>query len=137
MTPYYFLGQDKDYPLIDPATVELNTFSPQSTWFEPFVLNGTSNRDVRADHAVVIRKLGSASAVLLKNVDGTLPLAAPKSIAVFGNDAGEDTEGYYNQINFEYGTLSVGGGSGTGRLTYLVTPLEAIKAKARADGSLV
>jgi beta-glucosidase len=137
MTPYYFLGQDKDYPLIDPATVELNTFSPQSTWFEPFVLNGTSNRDVRVDHAVVIRNLGAASAVLLKNVDGTLPLAAPKSIAVFGNDAGEDTEGYYNQINFEYGTLSIDGGSGTGRLTYLVTPLEAIKAKAKADGSLV
>jgi beta-glucosidase len=137
MTPYYLLGQDKDFPLIDPATADLNTFSPRSTWFEQFVLNGTANRDVRADHDVVIRKLGAASAVLLKNVNGTLPLAAPKSIAVFGNDASEDTQGYYNQDDFEYGTLSVGGGSGTGRLTYLVTPLKAIKTKAKADGSLI
>ncbi|KAE9369026.1 glycoside hydrolase family 3 protein [Stipitochalara longipes BDJ] len=137
MTPYYLLGQDKGFPLIDPSTADLNTFSPRSTWFEQFVLNGTSSRDVRADHDIVIRKLGAASTVLLKNVNGTLPLAAPKSIAVFGNDASEDTQGYYNQVDFEYGTLSVGGGSGTGRLTYLVTPLEAIKTKAKADGSLV
>ncbi|KAN0093506.1 glycoside hydrolase family 3 protein [Hyaloscypha variabilis] len=137
MTPYYLLGQDKDFPLIDPATADLNTFSPRSTWFDQFVLNGTANRDVRADHDIVIRKLGAASTVLLKNVDGTLPLAAPKSIAVFGNDASEDTQGYYNQDDFEYGTLSSGGGSGTGRLTYLVTPLEAIKIQAKADGSLV
>ena len=137
MTPYYLLGQDQGFPLIDPSTADLNTFSPRSTWFEQFVLNGTSSRDVRADHDIVIRKLGAASTVLLKNVNGTLPLAAPKSIAVFGNDASEDTQGYYNQVDFEYGTLSVGGGSGTGRLTYLVTPLEAIKTKAKADGSLV
>lgn len=137
MTPYYRLGQDKDFPLIDPSTADLNTFSPRSTWFEQFVLNGSSSRDVRADHDIVIRKLGAASTVLLKNLNSTLPLSAPKSIAVFGNDASEDTQGYYNQVDFEYGTLSAGGGSGTGRLTYLVTPLEAIKTKAKADGSLV
>jgi beta-glucosidase len=100
-------------------------------------LNGTRGVDVRADHNVLIRQLGAASTVLLKNVDNTLPLKAPKSVAVFGNDASEDTQGYYNQVNFEYGTLSVGGGSGTGRLTYLVTPLEAIKAKVKADGGIV
>ncbi len=137
MTPYYFLGQDKDYPTIDPATADLNTFSPRRTWWQDFVLNGTRSRDVRADHNVLIRKLGAASTVLLKNVNKTLPLISPKSIAVFGNDASEDSQGYYNQDNFEYGTLSVGGGSGTGRLTYLVTPLEAIKIKAKADGAIV
>ena len=137
MTPYYFLGQDNDYPPIDPSTADLNTFSPRSTWFDTFVLNGTSNRDVRADHEVVIRKLGAASTVLLKNTNSVLPLKAPKSIAVFGNDAGEDTMGYYNMVDFEYGSLSVGGGSGTGRLTYLVSPLEAIKTKARENNALV
>ena len=137
MTPYYFLGQDENYPPVDPATADLNTFSPRSTWFEQFVLNGTRSRDVRADHNVVIRKLGAASTVLLKNIKNTLPLNTPRSIAVFGNDASEDTQGYYNQDDFEYGTLSVGGGSGTGRLTFLVTPLEAIKAKAKSDGALV
>jgi beta-glucosidase len=137
MTPYYFLGQDNGYPSIDPSTADLNTFSPRSTWFDTFVLNGTSSRDVRADHDVVIRKLGAASTVLLKNTNNALPLQAPKSIAVFGNDAGEDTMGYYNMVNFEYGSLSVGGGSGTGRLTYLVTPLEAIKTKAKENNALV
>jgi beta-glucosidase len=137
MTPYYFLGQDVDYPLVDPDTADLNTFSPRDTWFKTFVLNGTRGVDVRADHNILIRELGAASTVLLKNVNNALPLKAPKSIGVFGNDASEDTQGYYNQVNFEYGTLSVGGGSGTGRLTYLVTPLEAIKTKAKTDGALV
>ncbi|TVY32112.1 putative beta-glucosidase G [Lachnellula subtilissima] len=128
MTPYYFLGQDKDFPSVDPSTGDLNTFLPKSTWVTDYDLNGTRSRDVRGDHAQLIRKMGSASTVLLKNVNNSLPLKAPKSIAVFGNDASEDTQGFYNQVNWEYGTLSVGGGSGTGRLTSLVTPLEAIKA---------
>lgn len=37
----------------------------------------------------------------------------------------------------EYGTLPVGGGSGTGRLSYLVSPLDAIKTRASQDGTLV
>jgi beta-glucosidase len=37
----------------------------------------------------------------------------------------------------EYGTLAVGGGSGTGRMSYLVDPLTAIKARAAQDGTLV
>jgi beta-glucosidase len=37
----------------------------------------------------------------------------------------------------EFGTLPVGGGSGTGRMSYLVDPLTAIKARAAQDGSLV
>jgi beta-glucosidase len=75
--------------------------------------------------------------VLLKNETNALPLQAPKSIAVFGNDAGEDTQGFYNQVNFEYGTLTAGGGSGTGRLSYLITPLEAVKERAARDNALV
>ncbi len=137
MTPFYYLGQDQDYPTVDPSGADLNTFSPRSTWFRNFTLTGPSNRDVRGNHAELIRKLGAASAVLLKNVNNTLPLQAPKSIGVFGNDASEDVLGFYNQDDFEYGTLSVGGGSGTGRLTYLVTPLEALKVRAAQDGTLI
>jgi beta-glucosidase len=137
MTPFFYLGQDQDYPLVDPSGADLNTFSPRSTWFRDFTLNGTSSRDVRGNHAELIRKLGAASAVLLKNENSALPLAAPSSIAVFGNDAGEDVLGFYNQANWEYGTISVGGGSGTGRLPYLVTPLEALKVRAAADGTLI
>jgi beta-glucosidase len=137
MTPYYALGQDRDFPTVDPSTADLNTFSPRSTWLTKFNLTGPSSRDVRGNHATLIREAGAAAIVLLKNEKNALPLKAPKSIAVFGNDAGEDVPGFYNMDNFEYGTLAVGGGSGTGRLTYLVTPLEAIKERAAQDKALV
>ncbi|KAI0476191.1 beta-glucosidase-related glycosidase [Xylariaceae sp. FL0804] len=138
MTPYYYLGQDTaDFPLIDPSGGDLNTFTPRDTWFREFNLTGERSRDVRGDHGDLIRKHGAAATILLKNKNDALPLKAPKSIAVFGNDAGDDTQGYYNMEDFEFGTLSVGGGSGTGRLTYLVSPLNAIKTRASKDGALV
>lgn len=108
-----------------------------STGVTEYNLTGPSSRDVRGDHHKLIRALGAASTVLLKNTNNALPLKTPKSYAIFGNDASEDTEGYYNQKNWEYGTLAVGGGSGTGRLPYLITPLQAIKARAEKDGALL
>ncbi|TLD18363.1 DNA mismatch repair protein Msh6 [Venturia nashicola] len=145
MTPYYLLGQDKDFPTVDPSGVPLNFFAPAS-WVDDFFLNGTTNRDVRENHGEFIRELGSAGTVLLKNTENALPLKAPKNIAVYGNDAGDLTQGPYflNQASdgldsgkSEFGTLPVGGGSGTGRFSYVVSPLEAIKARARQDGALV
>ncbi|KAG9238928.1 glycosyl hydrolase family 3 N terminal domain-containing protein [Amylocarpus encephaloides] len=137
MTPYYFLGQDNDFPLVDPSSGDLNTFSPRNTWFRDFNLNGTRSRDVRDNHAALIREMGAAATVLLKNVNNTLPLNAPKSIGIFGNDAADIPTGPYNQQNYEYGTLVAGGGSGTGRLTYIVTPLDAMKAQAAKDGAII
>lgn len=137
MTPYFWLGQDQDFPSIDPSSADLNTFSPRSTWIREYNLTGERSRDVRGNHGEIIRRHGAEATVLLKNEKNVLPLKAPKSIAVFGNDAGEDTQGFLNQKNFEYGTLVAGGGSGTGRLTYLVTPLAAINARAKNDGSIV
>ncbi|QPC78296.1 hypothetical protein HYE68_009048 [Fusarium pseudograminearum] len=138
MAPYFWLGQDKeDYPSIDESSADLNTFSPRKTWLKEFNFTGTRSRDVRGDHGALIRKHGAESTVLLKNENNALPLKKPKSIAVFGNDAGDITEGFYNQQDFEFGNLVVGGGSGTGRLTYLVSPLTAINARAKQDGTLV
>lgn len=137
MTPYYYLGQDVNYPTVDPSSAYLNTFSPISTWVRDWNLTGESSRDVRANHGELIRRHGAAATILLKNERNALPLKAPKSIAVFGNDAAEPTQGLLNQQNYEYGTLVAGGGSGTGRLTYLVTPLDAIKARAAEDNALV
>ncbi|KAF4977295.1 hypothetical protein FZEAL_6183 [Fusarium zealandicum] len=137
MTPYYWLGQDKDFPTVDPSSADLNTFSPKSTWVREYNLTGESSRDVRGNHGELIRKHGAEATILLKNEKNALPLKAPKSIAVFGNDAGDDVLGFYNQKDFEYGTLVAGGGSGTGRLTYLVSPLAAINARARKDNALV
>jgi len=80
--------------------------------------------------------------VLLKNVNNTLPLRAPKNIGIFGNDAADLTDGLYfgadpdlKNIGFPYGVLPVGGGSGTGRFSYVVSPLEAIKAKAASQNN--
>lgn len=107
-------------------------------------LNNQSSVDVRGDHAGLIRELGAAGIVLLKNENNTLPLQRPRNIAVFGNDAGDLTEGLYgnplssgNAFGYEFGVLGSGGGSGTGRFTYIVPPLEALKARSRPDGTLV
>ncbi|CAG7917988.1 unnamed protein product [Penicillium olsonii] len=137
MTPYYWLGQDKDFPEVDPSSADLNTFSPRSTWLREFNLTGERSRDVRSNHAEGIRKLAAEASVLLKNEKKALPLKAPKNIAVFGNDAGENTMGAVNEDTFEFGNLASGGGSGTGRFTYLVSPLEAIKTRAKQDNALV
>lgn len=135
MTPYYWLGQDKDFPTVDPSTPDMNTFSPRKTWTREFNLTGESSRDVRGDHSALIRKHGTAGMVLLKNT-GSLPLNAPKNIAVFGNDAAEPMK-QLNQKIYEYGTLVAGGGSGTGQVSSLVTPLHAIQERAAANGTKI
>ncbi|KAL8305087.1 hypothetical protein RB597_003978 [Gaeumannomyces tritici] len=140
MTPYYHLGQDRGFPGVDPASSDLNTNFKRKDWPNDFagLITGQRSVDARAKGtAQMIREHGAAAAVLLKNTNGALPLKAPRSVAVFGNDAGEDTEGFYNQKNFEFGTLTAGGGSGTGRMSSLVTPLSAIKERAAKDGALV
>ncbi|PSK53122.1 Beta-glucosidase 1 [Elsinoe australis] len=148
MTPYFRLGQNQpSFPKIDPAVAPLNLFTTlaggapnNNTW----PLNNQSSVDVRGDHAGLIRELGAAGIVLLKNENNTLPLQRPRNIAVFGNDAGDLTEGLYgnplssgNAFGYEFGVLGSGGGSGTGRFTYIVPPLEALKARSRPDGTLV
>jgi beta-glucosidase len=104
---------------------------------------GPSDVDVRSTaHANHIRELGAAGIVLLKNVNNTLPLQKPTNIGVFGNDAGDMADGLYlganrdlGSIGYDQGVLPVGGGSGTGRLTYVISPLEAIKARAAEQGN--
>ncbi|KAK7943921.1 beta-glucosidase-related glycosidase [Apiospora aurea] len=127
-----------DATRLDDMIRRLNTFFKKKDWkAEDWNMTGESSRDVRGNHGDLIRKHGAEATVLLKNVNKALPLKAPKSIAVFGNDAGDITEGFLNQKDYEFGTLAAGGGSGTGRLTYIITPLEAVKARAKKDGALV
>ncbi|KAJ9634217.1 hypothetical protein H2199_009101 [Coniosporium tulheliwenetii] len=148
MTPYFLLGQDNDFPPVDPSSTDANFFTllaPPSTWRYEFNLTGPSNVDVRGNHAQLIRQLGAAGTVLLKNVNNALPLRNPQNIGVFGNDAGDFLNGLYSVTlssngDYEFGTQAVGGGSGTGRFTYVIPPLDAIKARANhasPDGALV
>ncbi|KJX94631.1 beta-glucosidase g like protein [Zymoseptoria brevis] len=140
MTPYFHLKQDTDYPPIDGSSLALNNRNPSS--FNYTFTFGPSDVDVRENHADHIRELGAAGIVLLKNVNNTLPLQKPKNIGVFGNDAGDLTDGLYSagnrdlgNVGYDFGVLPVGGGSGTGRLTYVIPPLEAIKAQAAEQGN--
>lgn len=137
MTPYFLLGQDEDFPTEDPSNMAvLATHYGQALPISQEI----SARDVRHDHATLIRTLGAAGCVLLKNVNATLPLTSSlKHIGVFGNDA-PDLSGGMKISNRDsltgtpIGTLDIGGGSGSGRHTSIVAPLEAIKARAAKSG---
>jgi beta-glucosidase len=62
MTPSYHLGQDKDFPSIDPSSGLIYLYAGlPSTWVPGCVLTGASDRDVRADHHTAIRKMGAAA----------------------------------------------------------------------------
>ncbi|KAH0425568.1 hypothetical protein CcaCcLH18_10882 [Colletotrichum camelliae] len=142
LTQYYLLGQDDtSFPSLDPSTLSVIAAQYQQSLGD-LVANPPA-RDVRGNHAKLIREIGAAGAVLLKNVNNTLPLTAPMNIGVFGNDAGDLTDGLIYQdppatnVGFEYGTLDIGGGSSSVRHTYLVTPLDAIKERAKDVGARV
>ncbi|XP_014551603.1 glycoside hydrolase family 3 protein [Bipolaris victoriae FI3] len=138
MTPYFQLGQDNDFPSVDPSSADLNTFSPRKSWTREFNLTGEKSRDVRGNHNELIRRHGAAGTVLLKNVDRALPLKAPRNVAIFGNGASElARSSVLNQQNYEYGAIFAGGGSGTGQNTYVITPLTAIQQRVREDRGIV
>ncbi|KAJ0414023.1 glycoside hydrolase family 3 C-terminal domain-containing protein [Aspergillus carlsbadensis] len=126
LTPYFYLGQDGDYPTVHPSgvfvTLAALSFAPSMLGI-PDVALLPPPRDVRAD--------GAAGTVLLKNKHNTLPLKAPRTIAVFGNHASDISRGsavplgaaYTPPQGVEMGVQVMGGGSGSGsgRLSYYVT----------------
>jgi beta-glucosidase len=143
MTPYYHLRQDEDFPDVDPSTL----FVVAVAYGQPVTsLPGTipPARDVRRDHAAVIRNVASAGTVLLKNQDDILPIRNITNVAVFGNAATDVTEGlnfmgydYTNPdqpVGSQYGPLLVGGGSGSGRAVSVISPLQAIRERSAKDG---
>ena len=101
---WYFLSQDSpSYP-----RTNFNAFLP---------LDEATNEhiDVQDDHHVVVREIGAASAVLLKNVDGALPLNKPRKIVLIGSDAGPARVAGPNEFPYATGVdgiLAMGWGSG-------------------------
>lgn len=71
----------------------------------------------------VIRKIGAASTVLLKNTNNALPLSKPISISLIGSDAGPPFNGPngYADHGGDSGTLAMGWGSGTAQFPYLIS----------------
>lgn len=153
MTPYFLLGQDDpEYPTVD-DTMPVVLAATNNGWLAVDDKGAAvAGRDVRRDHHKLIRKMGAASSVLLKNAGKALPIRdkgeyrngeGVSNIGVFGNAAIEPTEGLIypssgeTPFDAEYGALSTGGGAGSGRNPYLVSPLEAIKARAHKSGAIV
>ncbi|KAK1470419.1 beta-glucosidase [Colletotrichum tamarilloi] len=129
LTPYYLLGQDAEsYPSPDPSLRFVTLFQEvglqvaKDTGFIPDGFVFTHGRDVRGDHAKLIREMGSAGTVLLKNSNQTLPLSKPQIIGVFGNDAGEMTNGFLRPSEVpedtNTGTMIIGGGESFDRTSF-------------------
>ncbi|KAH9028191.1 beta-glucosidase [Lactarius pseudohatsudake] len=122
---WYLLGQDSpSYP-----HTNFNAFHP---------LDQATNEhiDVQDDHDKVVREIDTASVVLLKNVGGALPLKKPRTLVLIGSDAGPAHGGGPNAFSSQTGIdgiLAMGWGSGTAKFTYLISPYEALQARARKD----
>ncbi|CAE6445428.1 unnamed protein product [Rhizoctonia solani] len=142
LTPYYALGQDKDFP-----AVQYNTSGIGAQTY--LALNpGNTNVNVQADHYKLIRKIGEESATLLKNErsgGGGIPLKKSKFVAIFGQDSGPNPDGllYCGSDNgctadhANNGTNSIGGGSGAAYAPYIITPLEGIQSRTLANKTQV
>ncbi|KAL0097808.1 glycoside hydrolase family 3 protein [Phycomyces blakesleeanus] len=115
---WYKHRQDENYP-----EVSFDYFRPELTKFV----------DVQEDHHILVREMGGASTVLLRNKDNTLPLkSSTKSIALIGSDAGPNPWGFDSCVDqgCSNGTLAQGWGSGTAIYPYLITPLDGISSRA-------
>ncbi|TVY91186.1 putative beta-glucosidase M [Lachnellula willkommii] len=129
MASYYLLGQNDSFP-------EAEISSP--TIQHPIL-------DVRGDHDKIIRQIGAAGHVLVKNVNKTLPLQKPRFVSIFGYDAEVKAVPWTNplrygggyEVNFGWntfnGTLIVGGGSGSNTPPYVISPFKAIQDRVIAD----
>ncbi|KAF8346638.1 glycoside hydrolase family 3 protein [Amanita rubescens] len=121
---WYLLGQDSpSYP-----ETNFNAFFP---------LDEATNEhvDVQDDHADLVRQIDASSTVLLKNVNGALPLKKPMSLALIGSDAGPGGAGpnQFSDQGGDEGILAMGWGSGTAWFPYLISPYEAIQRRAAKD----
>ncbi|KAG6888324.1 hypothetical protein C0995_009191 [Termitomyces sp. Mi166 len=130
LASWYRLGQDSGYP-----PVNFDAQHPDGSGS----LN--LNVSVRSDtHTALAREIASASAVLLKNnrttttgtPDGAttrgLPLAASgiKTIGVVGQDAKIPNLGCNDLNECNDGTMSIGWGSGSNSLEFIIPPIDAI-----------
>ncbi|EEC00073.1 hypothetical protein MPER_00065, partial [Moniliophthora perniciosa FA553] len=115
---WYLLHQDA--PTFPPTNFD--AFKPDSEETNEHI-------DVQDDHADIVRKIGAASTVLLKNVNGALPLTGKeRSIFLAGRDAGPASIGPNrypdqggSQLDIADGILAMGWGSGTANFTYLIS----------------
>lgn len=140
MAAWYYVGRDKAQVPINFDSWTLDTYGYQHAYAMKNYRLINEHVDVRDHHATLIREIGSASTVLLKNTNGTLPLkGTEKFTAVFGYDAGTAPYGPNGcgDRGCDNGTLAMGWGSGTANFPYLVTPLTAIQNEIISNNGVV
>lgn len=93
MAAYFKVGLTLDEPPINFDSWTSATFGPLHASVGERIQQVNFHVDVRQDHNELIRNIGARSTVLLKNVNGTLPLSDPKFVAVIGEDAGSNILG--------------------------------------------
>jgi beta-glucosidase len=126
---WFRFGQDKDYPLPNFSSNTLNKkglLYPGALFSPIGVVNQFVN--VQDGHNATARAIARDAITLLKNEDNTLPLKPSDSLKVFGSDAGPNPDGLNSckDMGCNKGVLTMGWGSGTSRLPYLITPKEGI-----------
>lgn len=140
LAAWYFVGRDK-------ATIpiNLNSWTLDTYGFQHFIASQgytlvNQHVDVRGEHSTLIRQIGAASTVLLKNTNNVLPLTGrEKFTAIFGSDAGDSPLGPNgcDDRGCDNGTLASGWGSGTANFPYLISPVTAIQNEVVSKGGVV
>lgn len=133
LASWYYLDHDDDYP--SPAIYSnLDQHDPV---------------DVQDDHTSIIREVGAAGTVLVKNVNNTLPFERPTFLSVYGYDATLKAVPWENpsrygggyEVNFGWdtlnGTLITGGGSGGSTPPYIISPFQAIQERLIRDRGIL
>jgi beta-glucosidase len=129
LAAFFYLNQDEGFPE--------NAVYPYNVQHEIV--------DVREDHASLIREIGAAGTVLVKNVNNTLPLQHPRFLNIYGYDAEVKAQPWNNNARFGggyeenfgwntlNGTLITAGGSGSSTPPYVISPFKAIQDRIIAD----
>lgn len=139
MAAYYKVDRDSHRVPVNFQSWTLDTYGYQHALAELDYGVVNQHVDVRGDHKNIIREIGAASAVLLKN-DGALPLTGKeKFTAVFGEDSVSNPYGVNgcSDRGCDNGTVAMGWGSGTAAFPYVVTPEIAITNEVLANGGVV
>ncbi|CAK7568547.1 MAG: hypothetical protein SEPTF4163_006541 [Sporothrix epigloea] len=139
LAAFYYVGEKDLDGTVLPSPTQVYAASTQSL---PVV-------DVQAEHASLIRTIGAAGTVLVKNVNNTLPLQRPRFLCIYGYDAilpaspwddparfggGYNVNAGWNTLN---GTLITGGGSGGTSPPYVVSPFQALQERVVRDNGIL
>lgn len=138
MAGFFYVDRPIERDQITFSSWTLDTYGPQVyVNSQGPIVQINQHVDVQGNHSTLVRQIGAASTVLLKNTNNALPLKGNELLtAVFGEDAGGNLNGpnSCSDKGCDNGTLAVAWGSGSASLSYVVTPDSAIQNEVRNNG---